>query len=136
MITMKHDIENRDDVKFLINTFYDKVKKDETIGYIFNDIAKVNWDYHLPIMYNFWESILFFTGTYTGNPMKAHEKIHPVVNFTAEHFSVWLKLFTSTVDELFEGEKAELAKQRAISIATVMQLKLLHEHAPIKVKQN
>ena len=47
----------------------------------------------------------------------------------------WLQLFTSTVDELFEGEKAELAKQRAMSIATVMQLKLLHEPAPIPVKQ-
>jgi hemoglobin len=135
MTTMKHDIENRDDVKLLVNTFYDKVKKNEMIGYIFNDIAKVNWDYHLPIMYNFWENILFFTGTYTGNPMKMHEKMHRVVNFTADQFNVWLKLFTSTVDELFEGEKAELAKQRAISIATLMQIKLLHEHVPISVKK-
>lgn len=131
---MKHDIENRGDVKLLIDTFYDKVKQNETIGYIFNDIAKVNWNKHLPVMYDFWENILFFTGSYNGNPMTVHGHIHRVANFTAEHFNVWLKLFTSTVDELFEGEKAELAKQRAISIATVMQIKLLHEHTPISVR--
>jgi len=131
---MKHDIENRDDVKLLVDAFYDKVKKDTTIGYIFNDIAKVNWDKHLPVMYDFWESILFFTGSYTGNPMTVHGLVHRAAKLTTEHFNVWLKLFTSTVDELFGGEKAELAKQRAISIATVMQTKLLYQHSPITVK--
>jgi len=63
-----------------------------------------------------------------------HGVLHQSANFTAEHFNVWLKLFTSTVNELFEGEKAELAKQRAISIATVMQTKLLYQHPPITVK--
>ena len=131
---MKHDIENREDVKLLINTFYDKVKQNDTIGYIFNDIAKVNWDKHLPVMYDFWESILFFTASYTGNPMTVHGHIHRMAKFTTEHFNEWLKIFALTVDELFEGEKAELAKQRAISIATVMQIKFVHEHAPITVK--
>jgi hemoglobin len=131
---MKHDIENREDVKLLINAFYDKVKQNDKIGYIFNDIAKVNWEKHLPVMYDFWESILFFTASYTGNPMTVHGVLNQSANFTAEHFNVWLKLFTSTVNELFEGEKAELAKQRAISIATVMQTKLLYQHPPITVK--
>jgi len=131
---MKHDIENREDVKLLINAFYDKVKQNDKIGYIFNDIAKVNWKKHLPVMYDFWESILFFTASYTGNPMTVHGVLHQSANFTAEHFNVWLKLFTSTVNELFEGEKAELAKQRAISIATVMQTKLLYQNPPITVK--
>lgn len=124
---MKKDIENIEDIKVLVNTFYDKVKADGTIGYIFNDIAKVNWEKHLPVMYNFWENVIFFTGSYNGNPMTAHVKMHNIVQFTTTHFEQWIKLFTSTVDELFEGDKAELAKQRAISIATVMQLKVLHE---------
>src|SRR5690242_12105094 len=117
--TMKKDIQNIEDIKLLVNTFYDKVKSDKIIGYIFNDIAKVNWEKHLPVMYNFWENVIFFTGSYNGNPMTAHAKMHNVVHFTTDHFEQWIKLFTSTVDELFEGEKAELAKQRAISIATV-----------------
>jgi hemoglobin len=95
----------------------------------------VNWNKHLPVMYDFWESILFFTASYNGNPMAVHGHLHRLANLNKEHFNVWLKLFTSTVDELFEGEKAELAKQRAASIATVMQMKLLHEQAPISVKK-
>ena len=136
MITTKHDIENSEDVKLLIDTFYDRVKQNEKIGYIFNDIAKVNWDKHLPVMYNFWENILFFTGSYSGNPMAVHGHIHRLANFTAEHFDEWLRLFTSSVDELFEGEKAELAKQRAISIATVMKIKFVHGHTPIGMMKN
>ncbi|CAN5800215.1 group III truncated hemoglobin [soil metagenome] len=130
---MKKDIENLEDIKLLVNSFYDKVKADATIGYIFNDIAKVNWVKHLPVMYNFWENVIFFTGSYSGNPMTAHVKMHSVVNFTPEHFEHWLKLFTATVDELFAGDKAELAKQRATSIATVMQLKILHGEGSIPV---
>lgn len=123
---MKKDIQNIEDIKLLVNTFYEQVKKDEVIGYIFNDVAKVNWEKHLPVMYNFWENVIFFTGNYSGNPMTAHAKWHSVSAFTADHFQRWIKLFTSTVDELFSGEKAELAKQRAISIATVMQLKIIN----------
>jgi hemoglobin len=66
---MKKDIENRNDVELLIITFYEKVKADESIGYIFNDIAKVNWPKHLPVMFAFWENVLFNTGAYNGNPM-------------------------------------------------------------------
>ena len=60
---MKTDIRNRKDIEKLVNTFYDKVKTDDVIGYLFNDVAKVNWENHLPKMYNFWENILFFTWT-------------------------------------------------------------------------
>ena len=77
----------------MVNSFYDKVKADKAIGFIFNDVAKVNWEKHLPVMYNFWENVLFFTGAYSGNPMIAHEKVHQQVNFTAAHFEEWLKLF-------------------------------------------
>lgn len=123
---MKKDIANRDDIILLVNSFYEKVKKDQVIGYIFNDVAKVNWEKHLPVMYDFWENVIFFTGSYTGNPMTAHKQLHQKVPLNAEHFQEWIKLFTQTVDELFEGDKAELTKQRAISIATVMQIKIVH----------
>ena len=122
---MKDNIETRKDIEHLINSFYDKVKRDGVIGFIFNDVAKVNWEKHLPVMYDFWENALFFTGNYTGNPMKVHKHLHRVVSLKPEHFQQWIKLFISTVDILFSGEKATLAKQRAISIASLMQLKIL-----------
>ncbi len=128
---MKKDIETRDDIELLVNNFYDKIKADETIGYIFTDIAKVNWEKHLPIMYSFWENSLFYTGSYEGNPMELHKHLHRLMPLTTEHFKQWIKLFNSTVDELFEGKQAKLAKQRAISIATVMQVKILSENSSI-----
>ncbi|HPW98479.1 MAG TPA: group III truncated hemoglobin, partial [Flavobacterium sp.] len=73
---MKHDIQNREDIIKLVDVFYDKVKKDNVIGYIFSDIAHVNWDLHLPRMYDFWENILFYTGNFDGNPMMTHKTLN------------------------------------------------------------
>lgn len=120
------DIESRKDIELMVNTFYEKVKSSTIIGFIFNDVEKVNWQEHLPVMYNFWENTLFFTGSYNGNPMLIHQQLNQRIALTTEHFTEWLYLFTNTVDELFEGERAELAKQRAISISTIMKMKILH----------
>jgi hemoglobin len=128
---MKNDIINRNDIILLINTFYEKVKQDQVIGYIFNDVAKVNWEKHLPVMYDFWENVIFFTGNYNGNPMMVHKHLNNKTALNTDHFKEWIKLFTQTVDELFEGEKAELTKQRAMSIATAMQIKIIHENESI-----
>ncbi|MEO6490281.1 MAG: group III truncated hemoglobin [Ferruginibacter sp.] len=122
---MKNDIETVKEIELLVKTFYDKVKLDPAIGYIFNDLVKVNWDKHLPVMVRFWENVIFYTGTYTGNPMMVHKHLDKLFPLTAEHFAVWNNLFLNTVDELFEGKKAILAKQRAVSISTVMQLEIL-----------
>lgn len=121
---MKKDIENRDDIALLVTSFYEKVKQDPVIGYIFNDVAKVNWEKHLPVMYDFWENVLFAKGGYTGNPMIAHTRLHEKSPLSAEHFNQWKSIWLKTVDELFEGDIAEMAKQRAVSIATVMHIKV------------
>src|SRR5688572_11035548 len=113
------------DVQWLVDRFYDKVKMDKSLGYIFNDVMKVKWEKHLPIMYAFWENTLFYTGGYEGNAMKKHLNVNRVIPLQKKHFDRWLQLFTETVDEYFEGEKAELAMQRAHSIATIIQLKIV-----------
>ncbi len=124
---MKKDIETKRDIEVLVNSFYDKVKQDPVIGYIFVDVVKVNWKKHLPVMYDFWENALFYTGNYTGNPMEIHKRLHHFTTLKPEHFQQWTKLFMSTVDDLFSGEKALLAKQRALSISNIMQIKILHD---------
>jgi hemoglobin len=122
---MKRDIENRADIELLVNQFYRKVTEDDVIGFIFSDIVKMNWEKHLPIMYDFWDNALFFTGTYSGNPMNLHKHLHHIRPLDSKHFSRWVDLFLETVDDYFEGEKASLARQRAISIAAVMEEKIL-----------
>lgn len=123
---MKTDIKGRSDIEFLINEFYKKVKNDDKIGHFFSHVVIVNWNKHLPIMYDFWENILFHTGGYNGNPMEKHLNLNMKSPLRREHFERWTRLFDETVDEHFSGGKAILIKQRALSIATVIQLKIFN----------
>ena len=91
-------LRNRKDIELLVNEFYNKVKTDVVIGYIFTEVAIVNWEKHLPRMYDFWENSIFYTGTYEGNPMELHKHLHRIMPLTTEHFAQWNKLFTTTVE--------------------------------------
>lgn len=121
---MKKDIETTQDIERLVDSFYNKVKNDEIIGYIFNDIARVNWDIHLPKMYNFWETILFGRQGFKGNPMEVHFKINKAHPLKEEHFERWKSLFNETIAENFSGPFADLAVQKAESIAGLMLFKM------------
>ena len=117
-------IETKDDIELLVNKFYDKVGRDKTIGFFFNDIAKVNWDTHLPKMYQFWETLLFGNVSYKGNPMAKHFPINEIQAMEKHHFEHWLKLWVATIDENFEGEMADAAKTKAGNIANLMAYKM------------
>ncbi len=122
---MKNDITNRKDIEELVNAFYNRVKTDEIIGYLFTEVAKVNWELHLPKMYDFWENILFQSGNYNGNPMQVHKNLHHKSTMNQEHFQHWGELFNQTVDSLFKGTKADEIKGRAMNISAVMMYKIL-----------
>ncbi|CAN5675991.1 hypothetical protein BH11BAC3_BH11BAC3_30460 [soil metagenome] len=122
---MKKDIQTRADIELLVNVFYAKIIEDNLLGNIFQEIAKVNWPKHLATMYDFWENIILFTGNYEGNPMNLHQHLHYIAPLQTAHFDRWNKLFIDTLDGLFEGERAQLAKQRAISISNIIKEKLL-----------
>lgn len=117
------DIVSQDDIQVLVNSFYDKVKTSE-IGFFFEEIAKVNWEKHLPKMYIFWESVLFATVKFNGNPMGAHFPINEIIPMEKKHFEAWLQLWKETVDENFSGEMAESAKNKAENIAKLMSFKM------------
>jgi hemoglobin len=114
---MKPDITFRRDIEQLIDRFYERVRADDVIGFLFNDVARVDWPKHLPVMYDFWDFLLLGGDTYRGNPIQRHFDLHALHPLSAEHFDRWIELFTGTVDELFEGPKAEDAKFRAMAIA-------------------
>jgi hemoglobin len=129
----KPDIMNRHDLEIIVNSFYEKVKKDQTIGFMF---SHVDWDKHLPVMYDFWENVLFYSGNYSGNPMAKHMMAHNRNPMTPEHFEHWLLLFFETVDGLYSGKNSKLLKERAKSIATIMQIKILGIHPTVPVIEN
>ncbi len=121
---MKSKIQNRSDIELLVNTFYEKVRANKVLGYIFDDVAQIDWDNHLPQMYSFWASLLLGEHSFRGNPMVKHIKLSKMTPMTNVEFSEWLLLFNQTVDELFIGEKAEEAKIRAANIARLMLHKI------------
>ncbi|MBK9639502.1 MAG: group III truncated hemoglobin [Bacteroidetes bacterium] len=121
---MKKDIESREDVELLVNTFYDGIKVHNLLGPIFNVSANINWETHLPKMYSFWSSLLLGEQSFTGNPMATHIALSKSIPLTALEFSEWIELFNTTVDDLFEGEKANEAKIRAANIARLMLFKI------------
>ena len=121
---MKKDIQNSADIKLLVDHFYKKAVANADLGHVFNDVAHVNWDHHLPIMYAFWESILLGEIGYKGNPMDAHFRLNEKTPLTAALFNIWKFLFIETIEEYFEGEVAEMAKQKAVSIADLMVFKI------------
>lgn len=117
---MKADIKDRGDIDRLMVMFYERAMKDEMIGYIFTDVAKLDLDHHLPIIGDFWETMLFRTGDYGRhgrNPLQVHGALDAMTPLLPEHFERWLEIFFECVDELFEGETAEFIKMRASTIA-------------------
>lgn len=121
---MKTDIATRQDIELLVNTFYGKVRTNEVLGFIFDEVAKLDWEAHLPIMYSFWSSVLLGEQSYSGNPMLKHIQLSKLTAMTDIQFSEWLALFVQTTDELFDGEKADEAKERAANIARLMLHKI------------
>ncbi len=118
------DIENRQDIENLLTLFYEKALKDAEIGYLFTEIAHINLETHLPHIADFWEMVLFQKEGYTKNVLQIHQHLHEKSPLQPAHFRRWLDLFLETIDAHFLGENAERAKQRAQSVATVIQTKL------------
>lgn len=126
----RKQITSRADIQLLVDSFYEKVKTDAVIGYIFQDIAQVDWGKHLPVMYDFWEQLLLDSNRYGRNTMAPHFALNQKIPLQPVHFDRWILLFETTVSELFTGEKAELAISRAHSIKDIMQFKMQQINQP------
>ena len=118
------DIQTRADLELIMGLFYQKLLSDDTISYIFTDVAKINLAEHLPHIVNFWEQNLLGTAKYSNNVLKIHLDLNDKVQLEPHHFQTWLMRLYTTVDANFEGEIAETMKTRALSIATVMKIKI------------
>lgn len=119
------DINNRQDVEQLVNTFYDKVKADTTIGHIFQTIIGDDWSHHLPVMYSFWETVLFGKAGYVGNPIKKHIDLDKQIPLEKAHYDRWQSLWNETVDTLFAGPIADDAKYKAGNMVNLISMKVV-----------
>lgn len=130
MTDPKPDIQGRAEIETLVNSFYGRVRSDDLLGFIFDKVARTDWDAHLPKMYAFWETVMFRSGGFTGNPLAAHAKLVPLTDMGRDKFDRWLNLFRSTVDDLFAGENAEHIKNCAADMANVIHSKINALHDP------
>lgn len=120
------DLAERDDVELLVRTFYDRTFADELFGPVFAE-AGMDLAAHLPVMCDFWQTVLFRAGLYRRNALQVHADLHAATPLRGEHFARWLSLWTTNIDAQFAGPKAELAKTQASRIAYSISRRLLGE---------
>ena len=130
----KKDIATREDLLQLLHEFYGHALHDEVIGHFFTQVIHLDLEKHIPVIADFWETILLNGTNYKKNAIIPHIHINQLSPMEEKHFQRWLWIFNQTVDRLFEGETAEKAKQRALSIATVMRIKILNSGINIRNK--
>jgi len=122
------DIISKEDVRFLVHTFYAKIRKDEVLGPIFNGIIE-DWDHHLEHLTSFWSSQLFLERTYKGNPIEAHRKVDAFTGYKieAQHFGIWLNYWVQTLDEHFEGDHVFILKNRARKMGSFIHIDIFQQ---------
>lgn len=125
---MRSDIQNREDIFLFVKHFYNKLLIDNRISHFFDVIvAAGKLDDHLETITDFWNGILFNTSDYQRNAMQVHLDLNCSIPFKKIHFNSWLQHFQTTIDDHFEGATAEKAKTRALSIATIMEIKMINK---------
>ena len=127
------DLRDRADVAALVTEFYRRAFADDLLGPVFVDVARMDLPAHLPIMCDFWETVLFRAGTYRRNAFTVHVGLHRrpelgAAGLSADLFARWLALWTATVDDLFAGPVAERAKAQAGRIASSIHRRLHADH--------
>lgn len=103
----------------MVRRFYQDAAQDDLLGPLFNDVARVDWNEHLPKLTRFWCRALLGIEGYSGNPFRAHALVHERSAFTLEHFERWLELFHDTVELGWVGPNASRALALAHNVARV-----------------
>ncbi|MGV0815648.1 group III truncated hemoglobin [Mycolicibacterium boenickei] len=121
---MAEDLAGHDDVELLLWRFYSKALSDPVLAEPFAELRAKGLRSHLPVMCDFWETVLFGAGLYHGSALIVHRELHARHPLSAVHFVRWLTLWTDTVDELYQGRYADRAKLQAGRIAKAMHRRL------------
>jgi hemoglobin len=118
------DIETRDDIEWIVRTFYSTCFEDELLGPVFTDVAQMDLEDHMPIMCDFWETLLLDADKYSRNAFRPHVGLNRKLPLEARHFNRWIELWAATIDSRFEGPIAQFAKHRAWRMGSSMLTRL------------
>lgn len=120
----RSDLANRAHVEVLLRRFYGRVFADDVLAEPFSELRANGLESHLPVMCDFWETVLFRAGLYRGNALHVHRQLHDRHPLCAHHFARWITLWNSSVDEMYRGPNALRAKVQAARIAKSMHRRL------------
>ena len=126
------DIENQQDLYFMVAEFYKNLLADTKIAYIFTDLVKIKIEEHLPILVTFWSQMIFGTGGYTNNLTDIHLKVDQMEHLTPELFEIWISHFNETLDENFNGKNADEIKHQAQNLSIILQIKIKAQQQKLK----
>ena len=124
-----NDIKTQEDLSVLVADFYKKLLSDNRISYIFTDIVKIKLEEHLPILVTFWSQVILGTGGYSNNLTQIHLDVDLKEHLSPELFRIWLEHFYAAVDENFMGENSEKIKTQALSLATILKIKIAQQNS-------
>jgi hemoglobin len=124
-----NDIKTQEDLYLLVADFYKKLLTDNRISYIFTDVVKIKLEEHLPILVTFWSQVILGTGGYSNNLTQIHLDVNLKEHLSPELFTIWLEHFYTAVDENFMGENSEKIKTQALSLATILKIKIAQQNS-------
>ena len=124
------DLTTRANVEKLLRRFYGRVFVDDVLAEPFAELRIRGLDSHIPVMCDFWETVLFRAGLYRGSALHAHRHVHQRTSLSGRHFVRWLTTWNTTVDEIYRGPVAERAKTQAARIAWAMHRRLTGTDTP------
>ena len=124
-----NDIKTQEDLYLLVADFYKKLLTDNRISYIFTDVVKIKLEEHLPILVKFWSQVILGTGGYSNNLTQIHLDVNLKEHLSPELFRIWLDHFYAAVDENFMGENSEKIKTQALSLATILKIKIAQQNS-------
>ncbi|WP_244480429.1 DUF1971 domain-containing protein [Rhizobium sp. Root1220] len=114
------DVFTEDDIRTVVDRFYDRVRADEELRQAFAVVQ--DWNEHLGRMVEFWSSVMLTTGRYKGNPVAMHlmhsDRIQPSM------FVRWLALWAEATAEVLPEAAANLMQAKAARIASRLSMAL------------
>lgn len=124
---MKTDIQEREDIESLVSEFYCRVRRDELLAHIFSSSIQEGWPQHEARVCDFWETVLLGRAKFKSKSLMQHLEVDKICPLCPFHFDRWCRLFEATIDEHFDGNRADRAKQRAWAMSAAMQRQMDRE---------
>lgn len=118
----KSDITSAADITFLIETFYQRTLQNPELAFFLEPISRQAQ--HRNRVTDYWVSHLMRSGS-SMIPMKPLLDVVRSLDEPLEryHFEEWSRMWKATIDEFFEGEKANEAKEHGHYLSRFLYMK-------------